>query len=378
MRRILLALVFVAALGVPGYAQVGRTLNLVTGAKIGPLGVGIDLRGAGITQHEIVWNVVGTVSGCSVKVEKSADGSSWSDLIAGATCTSNGNSSLTSGITNYVRVNATTLTGTGTLSVRYLAFAPGLPSSATIAGDVNVTNSGTFAVQVTSVIPGTTATSLGKAEDAPAASGDTGVAILGVIQATLSAPAADGDYTVPKLNANGAAWVQSVFVDAAEGLAVATNPVPIGVVYRTTFTALDPGDVGYLLADVNGRAITNPYFGAASASGAVTSAMTGTTSTSVIGGTASNYIYVTQCTTSNASTTVSTDILLQDGSGGTTLYVLPDPAASVATTGGGGGVFPFPVPLKVPTSGNGLFAANLTTGSSTKISCSGFKSTASY
>jgi hypothetical protein len=114
------------------------------------------------------------------------------------------------------------------------------------------------------------------------------------------------------------------------------------------------------------------------ASGAVTTAMTSTTSTSVIGGTASNYVYVTQCTTSNGSTTVSTDILLQDGSGGTTLYVLPAPAAATATTGGGGGAFSFSVPLKVPTSGNGLFAANVTTGSSTKISCSGFKSTTSF
>lgn len=114
------------------------------------------------------------------------------------------------------------------------------------------------------------------------------------------------------------------------------------------------------------------------ASGAITSAMAATTSTSLIGATASNYIYITQCTTSNASTTVSTDILLQDGSGGTTLYVLPAPAASVATTGGGGGAFTFPIPLKVPTAGNALFAQNVTTGSSTKISCSGYKTTVSY
>lgn len=112
--------------------------------------------------------------------------------------------------------------------------------------------------------------------------------------------------------------------------------------------------------------------------GAVTSAMTGTTSTSVVSGTASNYLYITQCTTSNASTTVSTDILLQDGSGGTTLYVLPAPAAAVATTGGGGGAFTFPTPIKVDTSGNALYAANVTTGSSTKISCSGYRSTVSY
>ncbi len=114
------------------------------------------------------------------------------------------------------------------------------------------------------------------------------------------------------------------------------------------------------------------------ASGAVTTAMTGTTSTSVIGATASNYIYVTQCTVSNASLTVSTDIILQDGSGGTTLYNIPAPAATVATTGGAGAVVSFPVPLKVTTVGNALFAANVTTGSSTKIACSGFKSTVSY
>ena len=113
-------------------------------------------------------------------------------------------------------------------------------------------------------------------------------------------------------------------------------------------------------------------------SGAVTTAMTGTTSTSTVAGTASNYLYITNCVTSNASLTVSTDILLQDGSGGTTLYVLPAPAAAVATTGGGGGSFAFPQPLKVPTAGNALFAANVTTGSSTKISCSGWRSTTSY
>jgi hypothetical protein len=112
--------------------------------------------------------------------------------------------------------------------------------------------------------------------------------------------------------------------------------------------------------------------------GAVTSAMTGTTSTSVIAGTASNYTYITSCTVSNASTTVSTDIILQDGSGGTTLWNIPAPAAAVATTGGGGAQIQFPTPLKVTTLGNGLFAANVTTGSSTKISCAGWISTVSY
>lgn len=121
----------------------------------------------------------------------------------------------------------------------------------------------------------------------------------------------------------------------------------------------------------------NP-FGGTIIRGAVTSAMTGTTSTEVIAGVASNYQYITWCVVSNASLTVSTDILLQNGSGGTTLGVLPAPAASVATTGGGGGMFVFPTPIQVPTVATGLFAANVTTGSSTKITCGGWRSTVSY
>lgn len=157
---------------------------------------------------------------------------------------------------------------------------------------------------------------------------------------------------------------------------IGTGVFGIGSAAAPTAVGADGRNIAPWLT-LNGASINAPAPGSL-ASGAVTSAMTGTTTTSVIGATASNYIYVTQCTTSNASLTVSTDILLQDGSGGTTLYVLPAPAASVATTGGGGGTFSFPVPLKVTTSGNALFAANVTTGSSTKISCSGFKSTVSY
>lgn len=117
-------------------------------------------------------------------------------------------------------------------------------------------------------------------------------------------------------------------------------------------------------------------------SGGITVAMTATTSTAVgaLGtGTASQYEYISSCTVSNGSTTVSTDIALQDGSGGTTIWIFPAGAASVATTGGGGATHSFgDHPLKVPTSGNGLYAANVTTGSSTKIFCNGFKSTVSY
>lgn len=485
MKRILALLFAFAVFSVPAFAQQGqpviRTFNLTSASPIGPVGTPwVSLGGLGINNHQLVWSTKGTVSSCSVKLQQSVDGVSWSDLIAGATCTSNVSGTLTAGIANYVRVNATTLTGSGTLVVTYTGFPPGLPATASISGTVDVaivsgaaggteytqdaaltvattvggmdvcrgsaaaptavsadndatigwcslagarmvqlTNAGVLTLSgsgtataalrvelanngtgrmatvdtvtavttvstvsavtaVGTITPGTAATSLGKAIDSVGGATDTGVAVLVIRDDALTTlTPVDGDYVALRTNSTGGLWVQSTIIDAAEGAAVATNPVPSGCVYRTTFTVGDAGDVMYPACDLNGRLVQAVAPGPL-ASGAVTSAMTGTTSTSVIGATASNYIYVTQCTASNASTTVSTDILLQDGSGGTTLYVIPAPAAAVATTGGGGGAFSFPYPLKVPTAGNALFAANVTTGSSTKLSCSGFKSTASF
>lgn len=115
-----------------------------------------------------------------------------------------------------------------------------------------------------------------------------------------------------------------------------------------------------------------PWADGTLASGAITSAMTGTTSTSLVGATASNYIYVTNCVFSNTDADTDTEMILQDGNGGTTLYTVPVPHLT------SGAVVPFPTPLKVPTSGNALYVANVTTGATTKASCSGFKSTTSY
>ena len=50
-----------------------------------------------------------------------------------------------------------------------------------------------------------------------------------------------------------------------------------------------------------------------------TAAMTGTTSRSVIAGTASNYLYIYSCSVNNTHASVDTLVDLQDGSGGTVL-----------------------------------------------------------
>lgn len=107
-------------------------------------------------------------------------------------------------------------------------------------------------------------------------------------------------------------------------------------------------------------------------SGGITTSMTATTSTVVIAGVASQNLYITSCTVSNAHASQGTDVVLQDGSNGTVLWNFP------AAPAYGGTAHSFGTPLKVPTQGNGLFAANVTSGASTKIFCNGFKSANSY
>lgn len=89
-----------------------------------------------------------------------------------------------------------------------------LPAGANAIGKL-AANSGVDIgdIDITSVIAGTGATNLGKAEDAAAASGDTGVGLLSVRQDTLaSSTSTDGDYAAVKSSSTGA-----VYVNVAEG-----------------------------------------------------------------------------------------------------------------------------------------------------------------
>jgi len=86
-------------------------------------GRGTIVRAVGATWHKINWTITGgSFSACSVKLEQAADGSSWSDLIAGQTCTSNGSSLITAGSNSYVAINPTSMTGGGTLEVTWTSY----------------------------------------------------------------------------------------------------------------------------------------------------------------------------------------------------------------------------------------------------------------
>lgn len=103
-------------------------------------------------------------------------------------------------------------------------------------------------------------------------------------------------------------------------------------------------------------------------SGAITTAMTATTSTSLVAAPGAGLRnYITTIIVSNSHATVGTDVIIQDGSGGTTLMTIP--AAALY----GGAVINLPVPLRQPTTNTALFCANVTTGASTKVSAVGYK-----
>jgi hypothetical protein len=156
-------------------------------------------------------------------------------------------------------------------------------------------------------------------------------------------------------------------VAADKAIVVAMSPNSAGII--TLGTA---GTAATNVMTVQGIASMTPmlfnYAEPANFVSGATAAMTGTTTTSLIAAPAAGLRnYITQITVSNSHATVGTDILIQDGSGGATLYVVP--AAAVY----GGAVLTFPTPLRQPTAATALFCANVVTGASTRVSASGYK-----
>jgi len=137
-----------------------------------------------------------------------------------------------------------------------------------------------------------------------------------------------------------------------------------------TVTSSDSPDVASLAILESAATSDGPVLAPTAATpvkGAITTAMTGTTSTSLLAAPgAATYNYITTIIVSNASSTVGTNVLLQDGSGGTTMMTIP------AAVNYGGAVITLPVPLKQTTANTALYVQNETTGSSTKVSVVGY------
>jgi len=102
--------------------------------------------------HQLSWTVSGTVSTCTVAIDSSPDGTTWTPggIIAGQTCTTNGSSAVTSASAVWIRVNMTAISGAGaTAVVVYKGYVTnpsggggGTPGGAN--GQIQYNNSGAF------------------------------------------------------------------------------------------------------------------------------------------------------------------------------------------------------------------------------------------
>lgn len=168
----------------------------------------------------------------------------------------------------------------------------------------------------------------------------------------------------------GVAGTLAVGGNVATNVAIGTNPINNGAqAVSSENSAVTTGRMVQLVSDLVGKQIVLPYANPENfVSGVISTAMTSTTSTSLVAAPAAGLRnYITQITVSNSHATVGTDIIIQDGSGGTTLYVIPSAPAF------GGASITFPVPLRQPTTATAIYCANVTTGSNTKVSASGYK-----
>ncbi|MPZ68611.1 MAG: hypothetical protein GEU71_03690 [Actinobacteria bacterium] len=123
------------------------------------------------------------------------------------------------------------------------------------------------------------------------------------------------------------------------------------------FTAANPGQVAQ-------AALLGPPVSGVSAN------IIGTTSTQVIAAQGAGVTFrPTLIVITNRDATVGGDVLIQDGSGGTTLLRLPVPVAAASDPAGI--VVPLPTPLAT-TANTGLFAACQTDSMDVYVSASGY------
>lgn len=230
-------------------------------------------------------------------------------------------------------------------------------------------------VDVTSVVPGTAASNLGKAEDAVHGSGDVGVMALTVRKDTAAALAGtDGDYQPLITDANGRLHVQTelsattieVVGDAPHDAAAAGNPVLIGGCASNSLPAtVSNGDAVRIVADLFGRLVVAPFTMPEKYEKYASAAdITDTADDEVFAAVAGTKHCITSITASCSHASTGTYIVVKDGS--TVIFVC------YAGPAGGGFTVNFPVPL-VGTANTAINVANITNGSATRVSISGFQ-----
>jgi hypothetical protein len=238
-----------------------------------------------------------------------------------------------------------------------------------------VTNAGTFAVQDSEKVADNAAFTDGTTKLMPAGFIFDETAGTALTENDIAAPRVDSKRAVviavedattrgqrQAVNAGGAAEVHG---DAAHGASVAGNPVLIGLEGRSSDAVVTNGQAVRAMADMNGKQVVLPYTIPENLVDGVTAAITGTTDTAVIAAQGAGIrTYLTQIIVTNSHATVGTLVEIKDNT--TVRY------RGYAAPAGGGFSITLPAPLK-GTANTAWNAANITTGSNTYVSASGYK-----
>lgn len=137
------------------------TQNITTFTTALQAPVIVNNIGSGAHFYKFTWNVTGTVSACTIALDSSPDGTTWTagGIIAGQACTTNGTFTSGSVTFNYYRVNPNaSITGTGSVTMNTSGYATN-PASGTGGGCIAtvatlVATCGTTAGTIASVTDG--------------------------------------------------------------------------------------------------------------------------------------------------------------------------------------------------------------------------------
>jgi hypothetical protein len=207
MRKLLLGILLVMTGAVGASAQAPVAMQAYPGLNSVAIQTAFNLTGSPANIHNILFRPVGTVTTCTIAVDSSADGVTWSagGAITGTSCTANGEATSTSPLeANFIRINITAFTGTGFVNVVYIARSTLLPTG---GGSVTIAGSGGTSTQVQGCGP------------ADAAAACNPVVVAGV----------DGSGNVQELPIADQATVQPAQVLVVGGADLSNNVRRIGV-----------------------------------------------------------------------------------------------------------------------------------------------------
>ena len=176
--------------------------------------------------------------------------------------------------------------------------------------------------------------------------------------------------TMPNVTLNAGTNTNEVVGDAAHDAAIAGNPVRVGLrAVSADITAVTTGDTCDAISDLVGKQVVLPYAIPENFIKGATAAITGTAATEVFAAQAAGIrSHLTQITVTNSHATVGTVVEIWDGitATGTLMH------RGYAAPAGGGFSCSFVVPLR-GTAATAVNAYNITTGSNTYVSASGYK-----